>query len=266
MEQLPGLDPRHPLVCALNFAPPEQTEMLENIWRLTHQLDSLADIGEPQVAAVKLPWWREELGRWARGEPRHPVTRRLRALASQPAVVAAVRTLLTASALRQTSPRCEDEREFWGRCEQHALGMNVVGAYLDADPELAGAYQRLGSGALAIERLMAAPAEARAGKIHLPLEWVAAAGLDTRSLARPSDHPGFAALRARLARGAADQIRIGRHHIGTASVPPEHRYALVVGALYDACARRLQVPSTLLEWPNPWQQLWIAWNAARRAR
>jgi phytoene synthase len=266
MEQLPGLGPRHPLVCALNFAPAEQSAMLANIWRLTHQLDSLADIGEPQVAAVKLPWWHEELGRWARGEPRHPITRALRAMASRPAVVAAVRALLTANALRQTSPRCGEAREFWARCEQHALGMNVVGACLEADPELAGAYQRLGSGALAIERLMAAPGEARAGQINLPLEWVAAAGLDTRSLAQPMDHPGFAALRECLTRGAAERIRTGGHRIGTAGAPAQHRYALVAGALYDASARRLGTSSTSLEWPNPWQQLWIAWNAARRAR
>lgn len=40
-------------------------------------LKALREINEPQVAAVKLGWWREEMQRAARGEARHPLTQTL---------------------------------------------------------------------------------------------------------------------------------------------------------------------------------------------
>ncbi|HET9817949.1 MAG TPA: squalene/phytoene synthase family protein, partial [Rhodanobacteraceae bacterium] len=45
--------------------------LVQEWWKTLH------DVQEPQVAAVKLAWWREELQRAAEGEPRHPLTQSL---------------------------------------------------------------------------------------------------------------------------------------------------------------------------------------------
>ena len=265
-DNLPGLTPRHPLVYALNFAPANQVHTLGAIWQFTHEMDNLSRLSEPQVAAVKIPWWHEELERWQRGEARHPATRALADLAGQEAVVLAGHTLLNAAAVQQTRPRCATESDFWDRCGQHALGMNLVAAYVGAEAAVRDGYQAVGAAALAIERLLGTPADARVGRILLPLDWVAAAQLDTRSLSTPGNNARFNDICHRLAATASEQLANGAGRIRTAAAIAQHRYALVLAALYDACAQQLlRSASPELSWPGPLRQLWVAWQAARHS-
>lgn len=265
-QPLPGLSPRHPLTYALNFALEEQRESLAAIWLLTHEMNGLSLIAEPQIAAVKLPWWHEELQRWQQKDARHPTMCRLQHLAEDDAVVSAVRTLFAWTVRQQTNPRCDDEGEFWRRCESHGMGLGVVSEYLATDqPALRSGYHSVGAGAVAIERLMAVNADARGGRIMLPLEWVAAAGLDTAKLGGEALDSGFLDIRRRLATGASERLRSGVDQINNATSLARHRYALVMAALYEACAEMLMGPDPMVRWPAPFRQLWRAWQIARRA-
>ena len=264
-DALPGLSPRHPIVYALNFAPEEQRQTLAGIWQLTQELDGLSRIAESDVAAVKLPWWHEELARWQQHGARHPATRALSSLAGRSRVDAAVRQLLAATAVQQTSPRCGAEADFWDRCEQHALGLGVVAAYLDADEVVSAGYRSVGAAALGLERLLTAAPEARAGRILLPLELVAEAGLDSRKLAEENQGEAFISIRQHLATAARQRLVAGRAGINAAPAPAQHRYALVLAALYDALSRRLASRKPASHRPASLRQLWIAWRAAWRA-
>ena len=264
-DELPGLAPQHPLVYAFSFAPAQQRETLAGIWQLTHEMELLGGLAEPQVAAVKVPWWHEELHRWRRGEARHPATRQLQHLASEPAVADAVTTMFAAGVRQQTNPRCAEEAEFWERSENHALGLGIVAAYLEADGPAQAGYRTLGAGALAINRLINTAADARAGRILLPLELIANAGLDTGKLSAETPPEAFLAVRQHLATAAAERLSAGAAQIRAAPELAPHRYALVVAALYDACAQRLISTRANMDWPAPLRQLWIAWQTARRA-
>lgn len=66
-------------------------------------LRALGDIGETQVTAVKLAWWREEMERAARGEARHPLTQGLFADARVRALPVAVWTAALDAALARLS-------------------------------------------------------------------------------------------------------------------------------------------------------------------
>ena len=266
-QTLPGLPPQHPLFLALNFSLIEQRETLAAIWQLTHELTALGRIAEPQVATVKVPWWREELDRWEQNEARHPATRRLHHLAQREPVVSAVRQLFLANLKQLTSPRYGDESEFWQRCENHGMGLGVVAAYLGPErPAVVSGYAAASSGIFAIECLLNAAADARADRILLPLDTIAAAGLDTQKLAAPSPETGFVKIRQSLAADARQRLREGVREIRTVPSLSEHRYVLVLASLYDACADALGSPRATVTWPAPLRQLWTAWQTARLAR
>ena len=60
------------------FLPSAQRRLAGAFGSLIHELSSAAfHIREPQVAATKLAWWRQELADAAFGKPSHPVTQTL---------------------------------------------------------------------------------------------------------------------------------------------------------------------------------------------
>ena len=60
------------------FLAPAQRPRAHAFGSLIHELSLAAfQIREPQVAATKLMWWREELSAAAFGRPMHPITRAL---------------------------------------------------------------------------------------------------------------------------------------------------------------------------------------------
>ena len=57
---------------------PEVRKGITAFYALCRELDDVVDeCSEPQVARIKLAWWRTELGRLYEGKPEHPVTQAL---------------------------------------------------------------------------------------------------------------------------------------------------------------------------------------------
>lgn len=61
----------------VRFAPPETRHDLAALFAWYHELERLRRIREPQIARVKLNWWREELSRAVDGSATHPAARTL---------------------------------------------------------------------------------------------------------------------------------------------------------------------------------------------
>lgn len=60
------------------FLPQETRRAITAFYALCRELDDVVDeCHERQVALAKLDWWREEIGRFASGNPQHPATRAL---------------------------------------------------------------------------------------------------------------------------------------------------------------------------------------------
>ncbi len=60
------------------FLPPERRRAITALYAFCREVDDIVDeCHDPQLAATKLAWWRQELGRVYAGQPEHPVTRAL---------------------------------------------------------------------------------------------------------------------------------------------------------------------------------------------
>jgi phytoene synthase len=60
------------------FLQPEQRRAITALYAFCREVDDVVDITiEPEIARIKLNWWREEIARLFTGEAQHPVTRAL---------------------------------------------------------------------------------------------------------------------------------------------------------------------------------------------
>jgi len=60
------------------FLPPERRRAITALYAFCREVDDVVDeCHDAQIAATKLAWWRQELGRLYAGQPEHPVTQAL---------------------------------------------------------------------------------------------------------------------------------------------------------------------------------------------
>ena len=60
------------------YLPPERRRAITALYAFCREVDDIVDeTGDPQIAATKLAWWRNEIGNLFAGKPQHPVARAL---------------------------------------------------------------------------------------------------------------------------------------------------------------------------------------------
>ena len=63
------------------FLPPNRRRAITALYAFCREVDDVVDeCSDPQLAASKLTWWRQELDRLYAGQPQHPVTQALQAV------------------------------------------------------------------------------------------------------------------------------------------------------------------------------------------
>ena len=239
------------------YAPGTQRPLLAALCAIEAEITASLKAGlDHQVAHLRLEWWRAECVRTAQGRPAHPLTRALADgfAGRDPAPLAGLTGLVDTAVWDLAAGTFGTGRELTGYCERWAEAIVVPLAWFAA-PELDRAVGRALGAALREEELLAHLAhDARAGRLRLPLDELAAAGVDPACLARPPWPPALAAvLRARhsalLAQLAAAVASVPR------TAQPALRPLLVWAAL---AARAARADHGALDG-------WRAWRAARRA-
>lgn len=143
------------------------------------------------VAHVRLTWWREECERCASGRALHPATRALLAAAGGPVDP---RGLVATATWDLAAATFDTRAELTGYCERWASAMTETAARIaacatpdgrDGGETYASFGRALGISVCELELLGALAADARAGRLRLPLEELEHSGLEPSALARP---------------------------------------------------------------------------------
>ena len=251
------------------YAPESQRAALAAFTALENEIGASLDPRlDHQVAHTRLAWWREECERCRAGRAQHPVTRELAALAAaRPAVLAGLDGLVDTALWDLAAATFGTRAELSAYCQRWSAALFEPLARLAfpaADPEHSRA---LGRALRELELLTALAAEARRGRLRLPLDELAQAHAAPEELARP---PWTAAL-ASLVRTRHRQLRAELAAGLRTQAPREQapmRGLLVWLVLSCGESRRaehaLPRASATRDHHAPLDG-WRAWRAARRA-
>lgn len=221
-----------------------------------------------QVAHTRLAWWHEECDRTARGSPAHPLTRELAALLAPlgTEALAGLAGFVDTAVWDLSCATFDTRRELTGYCERWSAAMIAPLVSLASPDAPATQARALGVSLREIELLLALAADARSGRLRLPLDELERVHLSPESLAQPPWPPALAEL-------LRHRHRALRASLGAAldALPPAARPALrglIVWATL-ACAasaraeKRLPQASTARDHHAPLDG-WRAWRVARR--
>lgn len=215
---------------------------------------------EPAVGTVKLGWWRQELGRLAAGEPRHPLTTALQPVLcpDSPYVSWLEEFVICAESMaRREAPDSVDAlRLHCFRREGVALTLAAAadGGAIDDDPRRRAA--RHAGIAWGLAKTAAALSGGRQ-LFLLPGDLAAEAGLDDIPAGRWPEQPGFRHAVERLAAAGLDELARARNEIASASAVT----AIVAGVSEAQLRARSR---SARRQAHPLQLLWRAWRAGRR--
>jgi phytoene synthase len=261
------------------FAAPGARDALLGIYALGAEWRALADPStEGQIAATKLAWWREEVGRLAAGAPVHPVSRFLCALPRAQrtdftpfaAAVAAAQAEIGGVPLEHGRDLESHADALLGGPLRVAAALSEPPAAAPDDPAesagaartqgLAASTRALAAGLYLSRALREYRRAAHHGRTAFAVDELLAAGIETTDLAAPRPPERLQAhLEVLQSRAEAYYRRAAQLLPAPARAP--QRGLLV---LAEVGRRRVARPGGP-EAPPPRLEVFWAWRAARRA-
>ncbi len=255
---------------SLLYCPDAQAPLLQALFGIEQEIRAGLTQGlEHQVAHVRLNWWREECERVASGHALHPLTQALLAHLPGPArgSLAPLSGLIDLAGWDLAQAPFDTDAEHAGYCRKWSLAVVGPCAALALGGPAPGDALDFGARLKALLLLNGLSADARAGRIRVPLQQLTAAGIPAEQLAARTAPDALAAwLRERHAAARA-ALAAAAAALAPALLPPLRGLA-VLSVLAHSRSRRTSgaLPST----PDPGEDLaaldaWRAWRAARRA-
>lgn len=254
------------------FLPAETRRAITAFYALCRELDDVVDeCSDGAVAAAKLDWWREEIGRLAAGAPQHPATRALHETQAGRHIPAALLLeIVDGMAMDLDHVRYADFRTLRLYCHRVAGVVGEVAADIFDGPR--GAHDRalrryaheLGLAFQLTNIIRDVGEDARRGRIYLPQDELARFGVMEQDILNSRYTPAFRALMEFQAQRAREH-----YDRAFAQLPAGDRKAqrpgLVMAAIYRDLLERIAEDGflvldrrTLL---TPPRKLWLALKA-----
>lgn len=257
---------------AVTYSHADTRDALAALYAFEAEIDDTVRTASHEVAHTRLQWWRGEIDALLAGQPRHPVTRALLSLPGQSHDdLPLLHEALVAADIDLARLVLQDARELEAYCFGAAGSLQTLAAVACSQTRPASARERefarrLGSCVRRTERLRDLRGHLAAGRLPIPLDTLAAAGVDPGSV-RPDDaSPALLALLDRLRRDVAQELR----DLPQLLQPAERRaqrHGLVLAALHrklaEAIDHRREIARTRADVPA-WTKLWTAWRTAVR--
>lgn len=259
------------LYYALRFSPPAQRDALLAVHAVHAEITAIPDeVSDPGVGEVKLNWWREELARMAQSTPRHPATQALVAAAGTPVLdPEPYGELVDGVAMDLAYGGYPSFRELTVYCHRTggALARVLTRVAGTESPGSAHFAHDLGMAHTLRRRLLRVRRDARAGRVYIPEDELAHAGVRREDLLGTESGPALRALFREQAERIVTFLDRAEGHLADGE-RAALRGGIILAALDRALLRELARDDfPLLERDvalTPIRRLWIAWRTARR--
>ena len=270
-----------PRFLAWLYSTPSQQPVLAALCAIEREIGvSLRPGTDHQVAHTRLEWWREECRRCAAGSPAHPLTRELRTHLEQLAPAAGVDALAGLGGLVDIATwdlagaTFARREELTAHCRRWSAAMVTPlapGAGTRAGGTQTGAgesgWSDLGSALCELELLGRLAADARSGRLRIPLDELERAAVAPAMIATPPWPPELVAILRARHRALRQQLAAA-----VARLPPGTQQGTRGLLVWAALARQasLRAERALPRLPaasiaGAAAANWLAWRAARAA-
>jgi 15-cis-phytoene synthase len=257
---------------SFRLLPAPRRAAISALYAFCREVDDVVDeTSDPNVARVKLAWWRTEVGAIYTGSPQHPVALALKdAVAHYALQQADLQTVIDGMQMDLEKVRYVDFAELETYCDRVAGVVGLLSAEIFGyeDPRTRDYARRLGVAFQLTNIIRDVGEDARRGRIYVPQDDLVRFGVPPSDLLRGQGSPAFVALM----RFEAERARTW-YDDALATLPQRDRHAqragLAMAAIYrtllDEIARDgYQVLDRRIAL-TPLRKLWIATRAAWRA-
>ncbi len=257
------------LTAAFKILDPERRAAINALYAFCREVDDVVDeCSEPQLAAIKLSWWKTELDRLFQQQPQHPVTKALvdriepYDLPQEP-----FRAIIAGVEMDLTQNRYATWADLDLYCDRVAGAVGLLSARLfgRVSPATLDYALTLGRALQYTNIIRDVGDDARKGRIYLPAEALQRANVDAGSILRFENTPELAVLLSDMASRAH-----ALYDQAIATLPATERRTqrpgLMMAAIYRDLLRLLESESFQIMHQRisvaPARKLWLAWRTA----
>ena len=249
------------------FLPPERRRAITALYAFCREVDDIVDEGlDPQVAAAKLAWWRNEVANLFAGKPNHPVARALEPhLKSFGITAERLNQIIDGMEMDLRQTRYLD----WTGLERYCfhvagvVGLLAAGIFGYRDERTLEYAKNLGIAFQLTNIIRDVGEDARKNRVYLPVEDLQRFGVPAADVLQARETPAFRTLME----FEAERAR-GYYQKAMSALPPEDRRpqrpGLIMAAIYRTLLDEIQREGfkvlsqrTSL---TPLRKFWIAWR------
>lgn len=252
---------------AFRFLPRDRREAITAFYAYCREADDVVDeCHDPGVAQAKLAWWRDEVARLYQGRPQHPVTQALHPHITRFDIPQSLLDeILDGMEMDLTEQRYADFKHLRLYCHRAAGVVGEVAARIFGHTRrgtLEYAH-RLGLALQLTNIIRDVGEDARRGRIYLPQDELAQAGVAESDILQGRDSPAFQALMEQQYQRAK-----ATYDEALALLPREDRKAQRPGLIMAAVYRDLLEAVREEGFPvlrgrtslTPLRKFWLAWR------
>ena len=252
---------------AFLFLPPARRMAITAFYAFCREVDDVVDeIAEPDVAAAKLAWWRQQVSEAFQGDPQHPVMKALMPHADAFGIES--HHLMDIILGCQMDLRQNRYLDFAGLSHYCHLVAGVVGEvsariFGQTDPQTTPYAHELGLALQLTNIIRDVGEDARRGRIYLPLEDLKSHGVSVQSILNLEDGPSFNKLMQFQAERAHSHYRKA-----LSLLPAVDRRSQKPGLMMASIYRTLLNEIIRADFPvmkhrvrlTPLRKFWLAWQ------
>ena len=249
------------------FLPPERRRAITALYAFCREVDDVVDEGmDPQVAAAKLGWWRNEVQNLFAGKAQHPVTRALEPFRERFGLSAGrLNEIIDGMEMDLRQSRYLDWKGLEAYCYRVAsvVGLLAAGIFGYRDERTLEYAKNLGIAFQLTNIIRDVGEDARKNRIYLPMEDMKRFNVTAADILNAKETAEFKQLMKFETQRANDY-----YAKAFAALPAEdrktQRAGLIMAAIYRALLVEIEADGfrvlTQRVSLTPLRKLWIAWK------